>query len=159
MCPVPDFAIDWTHRISQISIGGFSAGATLALSVAQTTPKPAAVVAFYPPCDLSAASKTTIWGPPKSRNMTLGSYLLDTAEENLSDPAVSPRYARTADLPDNLMIIIPQLDPNVSDMRDMIQDWKIHGAKNVIDVEYKTPHGWNYILSLDTICSQKSGLQ
>ena len=136
-----------TQRYSAVSIGGFSAGATLVLSSAQLNPKPAAVIAFYPPCDFSVDSETTIKGDPLRRNIFIESYLLKTATDELYEPLLSPRYARIENLPESILVVIPKLDPNVDDMRRMVQSWQQQGGNKIVHVEYNTPHGWNYVPS------------
>ncbi|KAI0118223.1 Alpha/Beta hydrolase protein [Nemania sp. FL0031] len=106
---------------NRIVIGGFSAGATLALGACQLAPLKGnikAILAFYPIVDWSHPpnekldSRPYKGGPPDS--LEFSSYWFDWAYvspgQNRCDPVLSPAYANKEDLPPWVYLIGAQWD-------------------------------------------------
>jgi len=110
-----------TFDRSRIAIGGYSAGGTLSLSVAQSPQlkdKIQAVVAWYPATDASGPLEPKIKSRPypeagdvdmlaKGYDMFVRAYLPANA---LRDPMASPIFAKRETLPKDLLIIGAELD-------------------------------------------------
>jgi acetyl esterase len=132
---------------SRIAVGGFSAGGTLALGVAQRfTGQIAAVVAFYPPVDFSAGSDNDFAEKdPYQRNLFHRAYLLSRPAD-LTDPVLSPAFAPASALPPKTVIIAAKVDPNIRDierlMRRLAQERPLAFVGKVYDGML---HGWTYL--------------
>lgn len=100
---------------SKVAIGGFSAGATLALSVSQL---PAVkkvirgIVAFYPVVDWTRKVEDQLAAKPKDcgpdsleARMPLFEYCYIPAEQDMRDPLVSPGFAMRNTLPDKVCLV------------------------------------------------------
>lgn len=133
------------------AIGGFSAGGTLALGVAQLMVRKGldleSVVAFYPPLDFSEDSKSTL--PEKNpwkRDPFHEAYLLEVANDGLRDPLLSPKYAAASELPNSVVMIIPEIDPNRIDMHEFVECLKVEKGDGVVEMICdKCFHGWNLL--------------
>ncbi|KAJ3033903.1 hypothetical protein HDV00_005672 [Rhizophlyctis rosea] len=133
----------------KVAVGGFSAGGTLAFGIAQLMAKAGtpvnSVATFYPPMDMSPQSKSLLpERNPWKRDLFHEAYLLKTPHNSLTDPLLSPMYAPASDLPDSLIMLIPEIDPNGPDMLDFckrVADEK--GVKPLHLVLEKCFHGWD----------------
>ncbi|KAH7058815.1 putative lipase/esterase family protein [Macrophomina phaseolina] len=107
---------------SLLTISGFSAGANLALSAAQSAPAVRASVTFYAPVDLRTPAqlkpKPAGMPPGQGRLMKLIFPLLDTycgrdrgvREASVGDARLHPILARVVDLPERMLFVVPTVD-------------------------------------------------
>jgi acetyl esterase len=145
-----DRADDMNIDPARIMVGGNSAGANIAASVAlhdgRTVPL-AALALIQPIVDLTLASQS--WRELGSRNYVIGtegmqrdvaSYLADRIDA--ADPAVSPLFATNlADLPPTL-IIAAGVDPAHDDAIAMAQRLKQAKVPTELHVVPGVPHGF-----------------
>ncbi|KZT53140.1 alpha/beta-hydrolase [Calocera cornea HHB12733] len=148
----------------RITMGGFSAGANLALAAAGTAEEPVqGLVAFYPPVDFTvpyaekaAPPLTKLEGRDKGVviNLREGSlfrsaYLLSLPDpptrEMLTDPRLSPRFAPAEKFPDGgrTMILSAEYDYLDEEARGMAEELEAKG-RAVERVWVKgMGHGWD----------------
>jgi len=129
---------------TKIAVGGFSAGGTLALGVAQIEPL-ASVIAFYCPMDFSSSSDNDFKEKdPMIRNMFHEAYLLTTDAKTLNNPLLSPAYAPVSAVPNSVVIIAAGIDPNIRDILKFME--KMREKEHFVGKVYENVfHGWNYI--------------
>jgi acetyl esterase/lipase len=148
-------AVRWVkkkYQPNKIILGGFSAGGTLALGAAQVLHNESepvdAVVTFYCPMDLSAKSQHKF--PEKNpliRNVFHEAYLLNADPNDLENPILSPAHAPASSLPDSLIIIAAEEDPNSVDIQNFVDRMK-REKSNKTFVEklcIGVFHGWNLV--------------
>jgi len=101
---------------TRISISGFSAGGNLALAVLSSTAIPAnsvyAVLAFYPPVDLSIEPGEKVQPDPEGKNTipAMGARLFNACyfrggEADTKDPLVSPAFMDVGRLPGKVLLV------------------------------------------------------
>ncbi|KAI1639141.1 alpha/beta-hydrolase [Biscogniauxia mediterranea] len=138
---------------SRVVVSGFSAGGTLALAAASALRKTftqltiPAVVAFYPPTDLSIpADARTVPRPIRAfpvflLNLFFGYYAPDKAMR--TDPRISPGLASPAGFPPNVIIITCEgdnLSPEAAQLAEKLDD----GKRRLIHEHLKaTYHGYD----------------
>jgi len=134
----------------EVAVGGFSAGGTLALSVAQVFQSPdneplASVIAFYCPVDFSESSDHDFKEKnPMIRNLFHEAYLLNTDARVLNNPILSPAHAPINSFPNSVVMICAGIDPNYRDICKFIT--KMSEKEGFIGKVYENVyHGWNYI--------------
>jgi len=143
------------HPGALISLGGFSAGATLALTAAhKLRDEVAAVVAFYPAMNFSAESDNSFPEEnPYIRNLFHQAYLLGRPAD-LKDPCLSPSYATSETLPRHVALLAGAIDPNIRDMEKFIGEMERARPQGtaaatapffVGKVFAGAFHGWNYL--------------
>ncbi|KAI8824504.1 Alpha/Beta hydrolase protein [Fimicolochytrium jonesii] len=144
----------------KVAVGGFSAGATFALGVSQWMARAGTPVsyaaAFYPVMNFHQESKNTLKERnPWIRDLFHEAYLsgLPHDEELLRDPVLSPMYAAVDELPGSVTVVIPEIDPNMPDMREFVRRLEEEVAKNGRGADKqikglyleKCFHGWNLL--------------
>jgi len=138
-----------TYPDSNIAVGGFSAGGTLAYNTVlkfKGDPKVKLVYAWYAPADFSKASDNDFEEKdnPYKRNMFHEAYLLGHPQD-LAHPRLSPAYAPSADLPPTAVFIAASIDPNIRDIVKL-QDRLAAEHPHFIGRNYPdVPHGWNFL--------------
>lgn len=147
--------VQWAVRYfgaQKVALGGFSAGGTLSLGVAQIMARerkvlPVALAAFYPVMDFSARSKSEIKEKnPWKRDLFHESYLLKAKESDLVDPLLSPYYATAKEIPGTTLIVIPEFDPNKQDMLDFVERMQREQPSGIAGMFLpKCFHGWNLL--------------
>ncbi|KAF4635852.1 hypothetical protein G7Y89_g2226 [Cudoniella acicularis] len=100
---------------TKVAIGGFSAGANLALSVSQYESlqgKIGGVVAYYPPVDFSTPIGVSMASRPKDAGPDMLEHSAPMFNwgyikpgQDLKDPKLSPKYAQREKLPPKLYIV------------------------------------------------------
>ncbi|KAJ3160200.1 hypothetical protein HDU86_001036 [Geranomyces michiganensis] len=148
--------VQWARKeypSNKLAVGGMSSGATYALGIAQhliraRTPLDC-VVAFYPVLDFSTKSRNTMKEKnPWIRDRFHEAYLLKVDDDGLSDPLLSPIYAKSEDLPATVVVIAPEIDPNLPDMKlfmERMEKEKGAGFKGLL--LSNCFHGWNILAS------------
>ncbi|KAJ3293032.1 hypothetical protein HK104_004820 [Borealophlyctis nickersoniae] len=137
------------HAPSKIAVGGFSAGGTLALGAVQQAPASSvspivSVVAFFPVMDFSTQSKTLL----KKRDVFLKAYLINTPndDEVLANPILSPVYAPASALPDSIVMIAAEQDPNHIDIQRFVDRMVVEKGVRMVGRFYEgTFHGWTHV--------------
>ncbi|KAI8914941.1 Alpha/Beta hydrolase protein [Powellomyces hirtus] len=146
--------VKWAQQsldATKVAIGGFSAGATFALGVAQLMLREkrplASVIAFYPVLDFSADSKSTLKEKnPWIRDVFHEAYLLRAPDDGLKDPVLSPFYASPKDLPESGVVVIPEIDPNRPDMEAFVKNMQREKGPRFIGLFLPGAfHGWNLL--------------
>jgi acetyl esterase/lipase len=153
-----------------VSVSGFSAGGNLALSAAQSTPGVVkAAVGFYASIDLRLApgdkpfgptdakpgyqadKPTTVMKDPLRFLLPLwDSYPGPVRAANLDNPRMSPVLGKIDQLPDNILLVIPEIDILVHEQTVLIERLKHEAArdKKYVGRKYKAIyepegfHGW-----------------
>ncbi|GAB5588457.1 hypothetical protein Unana1_03357 [Umbelopsis nana] len=117
-------AVQWILKEYQptcVAIGGFSAGGTLALGTVQLFKHTfSSVMASYSVYDFSRGSHHLFEEQnPLMRNMFHHAYLLNTedTDQSLRNPLLSPRYMPMSALPESVVVIVAENDPNRKDMK------------------------------------------
>lgn len=109
------------YQPTSVAIGGFSAGGTLALGMVQLFKNTfCSVMASYSVYDFSRGSHHAFKEQnPLKRNMFHRAYLLNTedTDQSLRNPLLSPRYMPESTLPESVVIIVAENDPNIKDMK------------------------------------------
>ncbi|CAE6451599.1 unnamed protein product [Rhizoctonia solani] len=113
---------DGNYDTSRITIGGFSAGASLALVVSATMPKDTfkAITAFYPvtnlcltnserPHHVEAKSRKLPRLPPFLLNYFLKTYIAQTTA--LGDPRLSPYNNTPSAFAERVLLVVCEFDP------------------------------------------------
>ncbi|CAE6538045.1 unnamed protein product, partial [Rhizoctonia solani] len=145
---------DGTYDTSRITIGGFSAGATLALVVSATMPKDTfkAVTAFYPVTNFSLTASERphyLEGesgqlprlPPFLLNYFLTSYIARTT--NLDDPRLSPHNNAPSAFVERSLLVVCGFDPLRDEglaLGNLLQ--KEGKSVRIVDVP-GVMHGWD----------------
>ncbi|KAG2176666.1 hypothetical protein INT44_007330 [Umbelopsis vinacea] len=116
-------AVKWIlqeYQPTKVAIGGLSAGGTLALGMVQLFENTfSSVIAAYSVYDFSRGSHHLFKEQnPLVRNMFHEAYLLNTkdTDEELRNPLLSVRYIPASQLPESVVIIAAENDPNIKDM-------------------------------------------
>ncbi|CUA76387.1 hypothetical protein RSOLAG22IIIB_06251 [Rhizoctonia solani] len=155
---------------SRITIGGFSAGGTLALTAGVSQPKgtlkgetpvvyrnavlispPAGVVAFYPCVDLSL--DTAIRAPPPlSEGNTnpippwfnkLVSSSYTPYGTDMTDPRLSPVHTPSTTLPEHVLMVVCAEDPLRHDAVEYAKKLKKEGVMVILKDLVRMVHGWD----------------
>ncbi|KAI9682353.1 MAG: hypothetical protein M1817_000407 [Caeruleum heppii] len=138
---------------SRIALGGFSAGANLALAIAQRPPLRQvvrAVVAFYPALDFTVpvaeklARRTGTASTKRDMLESSAAYFnwgYVSPGQDRRDPRLSPVFARKEDLPPHVYLVGAEFDMLCSEARDMAErlarrkpgaledQWEDHGIR------------------------------
>lgn len=143
-----------TYSTSQIAISGFSAGANMAcVAAASTFPKDTfnALMAFYPPTDLSMApeEKTPPEDDGRSNDMTVkmarlfdASYL--RLDPDKADPRVSPALGPVDKYPENSLFITCGRDSLCLETERLAKRVEEkHGGSVVLRRMDKCGHAWD----------------
>ncbi|KAH8550827.1 Alpha/Beta hydrolase protein [Umbelopsis sp. PMI_123] len=116
-------AVKWIlqeYQPTKVAVGGLSAGGTLALGLVQLFKDTfSSVIAAYSVYDFSRGSHHMFKEQnPLRRNMFHEAYLLNTKDldEELRNPLLSVRYIPASLLPESVVIIAAEHDPNIRDM-------------------------------------------
>ncbi|KAK6827610.1 hypothetical protein PG987_010951 [Apiospora arundinis] len=150
----------------RVVVGGFSAGAGIALAVAQLPAlrgRIAALVAFQPLTDRTGAAKGAYptampWGGPDDMQPTqmLAEWGFPAPGQDLRDRLLSPYYASRADIPQPLCLVTGGADMlcregyltacklagRVADESRMSEAWEEKGVKYWCAKDM--PHGWTH---------------
>lgn len=146
--------VRWIRKKFQsdrVAIGGFSAGGTLAFGTAQVLQKSGegidSVNGFYCPMDFSSRSQHTMpEKDPMIRCVFHQAYLLNTDPNTLEDPVLSPVYAPSDSLPDSVIMIAAEDDPNHIDIQNFIDRMNIEKPTTFIGKVFKGVfHGWTLV--------------
>jgi acetyl esterase len=139
-------------RTDKVAVGGFSAGATVALGVLshpRVRGRVDAVVAFYPPVDLSPTSDNDFEVKnPYEKALYYEAYLRSTPPSRLCHPFVSPSYTEDSAWPRVVAILAGGLDPNSRDVDrviDRVRTLRGEGARFCRTYPPHCPHGWTHI--------------
>ncbi|KAG8689503.1 hypothetical protein FRC11_002260 [Ceratobasidium sp. 423] len=138
---------------SRITIGGFSAGGTLALTAGVGQPKGTlkAAIAFYPCVDLSLDMAIQA-PPPVSRGNTnpippwfnqLVCRGYTPRGTDMSDPRLSPINAPPTTLPEHVLVVVCEEDPLRYDAVEYAKKFKKEGAKILLKELPKVVHAWD----------------
>ncbi|EUC56656.1 alpha/beta hydrolase fold protein [Rhizoctonia solani AG-3 Rhs1AP] len=139
--------------VSRITIGGFSAGGTLALTAGVDQPKGTlkGVVVFYPCVDLSL--NTAIQAPPPVsegntnpippwfNKLVSSSYTPHGTDMN--DPRLSPVNTPSTTLPEHVLMIVCAEDPLQYDAVEYAKRLKKEGVKIILKELAKVVHAWD----------------
>jgi len=144
------------YDLSNITIGGFSAGATLSLSVCGTSPiaqaNIKAVVAMYPSVDHSIVAPSPGRGPPGSTGARLPPSLLTLFWTNyvppssgyeMTDPRISPAFVKPSDMPRKMCIIRAEHDNLRWEADAFVEKMKQGGVEVCGAVIKDVNHGWD----------------
>lgn len=122
------------YNASQVSVSGFSSGATLALSAASTTlPRGTfqSLIAFYPATNLfqdPALRKAPVPGgkdrSPFWTRIFRESYLRGMDPR---DPRISPAFADMSNLPANMLVVTGELDQSALEAEELAERAKNEG--------------------------------
>jgi acetyl esterase/lipase len=148
-------AIKWlvaTSTPTKIAVGGFSAGGTISLNIAQQPPDGVtfeSVVAVYSPVDLADTSHHEFSEKdPFIRNVFHEAYLRDLPRNKhlLLNPRISPAHANPASFPTSVVLVAARIDPNIKDIELLIEKvQKAKGIRCIWRVYENCFHGWNYL--------------
>ncbi|KAF8684636.1 alpha/beta hydrolase fold [Rhizoctonia solani] len=138
---------------SRITIGGFSAGGTLALTAGVSQPKNTlkGVVAFYPCVDLSLETATRA-PPPVSEGNTnpITPWFNEIVKRSytptgtdMTDPRLSPINTPSAVLPEHVFMVVCEEDPLRSDAAEYAKRLKKEGVKVILREIPKAVHAWD----------------
>ncbi|CAE7088583.1 unnamed protein product [Rhizoctonia solani] len=152
---------DGVYDTSRITIGGFSAGAALALVVSAIMPKDTfgAITTFYPITNLSltesdrphhveANLKESPRLPPLLLNYFLETYIAQTA--TLDDPRLSPHDNAPSAFPERILLVVCGSDPLRDEaiaLGNVLQEEGKH--VHVVDVP-GVMHGWDKVVNVAT---------
>ncbi|CAE6538051.1 unnamed protein product [Rhizoctonia solani] len=138
---------------SRITIGGFSAGGTLALTAGVSQPKGTlkGVVAFYPCVDLSL--DTAIRAPPPVsegntnpipswfNKLVSGSYT--PYGTDMTDPRLSPVNTPSTTLPEHVLMVVCAEDPLRHDAVEYAKKLKKEGVMVILKELVRVVHAWD----------------
>ncbi|CAE7088614.1 unnamed protein product [Rhizoctonia solani] len=137
----------------RITIGGFSAGGTLALTAGVDQPKGTlkGVVVFYPCVDLSldmaiqapppVSEGNTNPIPPWFNKLVSSSYT--PRGTNMTDPRLSPVNTPSTTLPEHVLMVVCGEDPLRYDAVEYAKSLKKEGVKVVLKDLAKIVHVWD----------------
>lgn len=118
--------VNWarsTFETEHVAVGGFSAGACLALAACAheaVKGKLDAVTAFYPPVDLSEASDNDFAvKDPYLKAVYYEAQLRNSPPQDLKNPLISPAYVASSDFPQTTIIIAAGMEPNKRDIQKL----------------------------------------
>ncbi|CAE6406971.1 unnamed protein product [Rhizoctonia solani] len=138
---------------SRITIGGFSAGGTLALTAGVSQPKDTlkGIVLFYPCVDLSldnairapppVSEGNTNPIPPWFNEVVSRSYTPHGTD--MSDPRLSPINTPLTTLPEHILFVVCEEDPLRHDAVEYAKQLKKEGIKVVLKEVPKVVHAWD----------------
>ncbi|KAB5592044.1 Alpha/beta hydrolase fold protein [Ceratobasidium theobromae] len=138
---------------SRITIGGFSAGGTLALTAGVSQPKNTlkAVVSLYPCADL--ALESAIKNPPpvsKGNSNPIPPWFNQLVRDSytppgtdMSDPRLSPANTPVSSLPERVLIVVCEEDPLRYDGVVLAKRLQAEGANVALKEIPKVVHIWD----------------
>ncbi|KAF8600847.1 alpha/beta-hydrolase [Ceratobasidium sp. AG-I] len=137
---------------SRITIGGFSAGAALALTACVSQPKGTfkGVIAFYPPTDLSlhyTARRQPVVSPGAHNPLSPSFFKLVTEcyqppGTDLSDPRLSPINTPVSLFPEHILVVACGEDPLHDEGVAFANKIEAEGVKVVLRDVPNVVHGW-----------------
>ncbi|KAI9746382.1 MAG: hypothetical protein M1818_000095 [Claussenomyces sp. TS43310] len=127
------------YDIAHISLSGFSAGGNLALAILSSPSLPKvcihAVLAFYPPVDLSLDPSEKVPPDPSGPNVipASGARLFNACyigKHDKKDPMVSPTFIDVARMPKNVLLVTCAYDSLASETERLAERVDKEGAES-----------------------------
>ncbi|CAE6522882.1 unnamed protein product [Rhizoctonia solani] len=138
---------------SHVAVGGFSVGATLALTAGASQPKGVlkGVVAMYPATDLSIDHRAQ--SPPhlsEGNSNAFPLWLLDLGyssyippNTDLSDPRLSPVNIDISSFPERMLLVVCEQDPLRDEAMGLAEKLKTAGIQVNLKEMPKMVHAWD----------------